>query len=173
MNIRAELEKGQSKKMVLEVMQYVGKNQKRFKNLMDLFFDEDLRISQRASWPVGYCAEAHPELILPYLKKMIANIDNPVHNAVKRNTIRILSVIDLPEDLMGEAVDKCFRILDDPKEAIAMRVFSMSVCFNITKREPDLANELKVIIEDHYPHGSAGFKSRANRILKELRKMVD
>jgi len=173
MDFKAELQTANSKTTAKKIAAYIGNDPKRFKILMDLFFDKDMRISQRASWPVGFCGEAYPILIYPYLKQMINNLDNPVHNAVKRNTIRIMGDIELPEDLLGEAADICFRFLDDPKEAIATRVFSMTVCFNITKREPELANELKIIIEDHYPHGSAGFKSRANRILKELRKMID
>lgn len=173
MDIKAELEKPQSKALAKEITNYVGNNPNRFKKLMELFFDKNLRISQKASWPVGFCAETYPSLIYPYLKEMIDNLQNPVHNAVKRNTLRIMGDIILPEELLGEAADICFQYLDDPKEAIATRVFSMTVCFNITKREPELANELKIIIEDHYPHGSAGFKSRAKKILKELRKMID
>lgn len=172
MDIKAELEKGQSKKTVLEITNYIGNDPKRFKVLMDLFFDKDLRISQRASWPVSFCVDAHPDLIYPYVKDMIENLNNPLHNAVKRNTVRIMGEIDLSEEVIGQAADICFRFLDDPKEAIAVRVFSMTVCFNITKKEPELANELKLIIEDHYPHGSAGFKSRGKKILKELKKII-
>jgi len=171
MDIKEVLLAGHSKPEALRIVQYIGKSKKRFKELMDLFFGKDARLSQRASWPVSFCSEAHPELIMPYLGRMIDQLDRPVHNAVKRNTIRIMSEIELPDNLIGVAADICFQYLDDPKEAIATRVFSMSVCFNIVKKEPELANELRVIIEDHYPHGSAGFKSRADRILKALRQM--
>ena len=171
MDLKAIVLEEHSKVQTMRIVHYIGNDPNRFEELMELYFDENNRISQRASWPVGYCAVAHPELIYPYLKKMVAQLELPVHNAIKRNTIRILAEVDLPEDLLGEVADLCFRFLDDPKEAIATRVFSMSVCFNITKREPELANELKIILEDHFPHGSAGFKARAKRILKELKKI--
>ncbi len=171
MNIKEALKAEHSKAVTTQIVNYVGKDKKRFKELMALFQGKDNRLSQRASWPVGYCGVDHPELILPYLKQMIADLHKPVHNAIKRNTLRIMAELDLPDELIGEAADISFTFLDDPKEAIATRVFAMSVCFNITKKEPELANELKLIIEDHFPHSTAGFKSRGKRILKELRKM--
>ena len=171
MDIKSAFQKEHSKALTVRIVHYIGTDPERFKELMILFFGKDNRLSQRASWAVGFCGLAHPELIYPHLKQMVANLDNPVHNAIKRNTVRILAELDIPDDLLGEIADVCFRLLDDPKEAIAIRVFSMSVCFNITKREPELANELKLIIEDHYPHGSAGFKSRARKILKDLQKL--
>jgi hypothetical protein len=171
MDIKSALQEEHSKVLTMRIVQYIGTSHERFKELMALFLGKDNRLSQRASWAVGFCGLAHPELIYPHLKQMIANLDNPVHNAIKRNTVRILAELDIPEDLLGKIADVCFRLLDDPKEAVAIRVFSMSVCFNITKREPELANELRLIIEDHYPHGSAGFKSRSRKILKELKKI--
>ena len=171
MDILKELEQNQSKALTLRIVNYIGKDKKRFDALATLFFSKDNRISQRASWPLGYCAIANPELIFPYLEQMVQNLENPIHNAVKRNSIRILGEIDIPEPLLGTVADICFRFLDDPKEAIATRVFSMTVLLNITKKEPDLANELRIVIEDHYDHGSAGFKSRGRNILKALDKM--
>ncbi|MFT5165164.1 MAG: hypothetical protein ACI8P3_000388 [Saprospiraceae bacterium] len=171
MDIKTALKEEHSKTVTMQIVRYIGTDHERFKALMDLFLGKDNRLSQRASWAVGFCGLAHPELIYPHLKQMLANLDKPVHDAIKRNTVRILADMDYPEDMLGEIADVSFRLLDDPKEAVAVRIFSMSVCLNITKREPDLANELKIILEDHYPHGSAGFKSRAKKILKELRKM--
>lgn len=171
MDIKAALQKEHSKALTMRIVHYIGSDGERFKALMSLFLGKDSRISQRASWAVGFCGLAHPELIYPYLQQMLTLLDEPVHDAIKRNTVRILAEMDYPEDMLGEIADVCFRLLDDPKQAAAIRIFSMSVCFNITKQEPDLANELRIILEDHYPHGSAGFKSRARKIMKELRKM--
>ncbi len=171
MDIKKTLQGQQSKALIKEIVQYIGSDKNRFKALMDLFFEKNIRLSHRASWAVGYCGVDHPKLIYPYLEKMIDYLEKPIHNAIKRNTTRILAEIEIPEKLLGRVADICFRFLDDPKEAIAVRVFSMSVCYNITLKEPELANELKIIIEDHYPHGSAGFKVRARRVLKALEKL--
>jgi len=56
-------------------------------------------------------------------------------------------------------------------EAIAIRVFSMTVCANITFKYPSLAQELIPVIEEHIPHGSAGFRARGAKLLKQLKTL--
>ena len=136
---------------------------------MDLFFSEEMRISQRASWPVGNIGIKYPELFSPYIPSMVQNLENPVHDAVLRNSLRILGAIDVPEDLKGEVYEKCFNFLAEPKNPIAIRVFSMSVLTNIADQFPELKDELIDLIESYYEHGSAGYKSRARKCLKQLR----
>lgn len=175
MNIKNVLLEDGSKSTATQIASFIGKDKKRFATLMNCYFSDTMRLSHRASWPLSFVIERQPYLINPYLAEMLKKLEDkkPKHNAIKRNTVRILQFIDIPEDLLGTVADICFRFLDDPKEAIAVRVFSMSVCFNIVKKEPELASELKLIIEDHYPHGSAGFKSRGKKVLKALDKLVD
>ena len=48
----------------------------------------------------------------------------------------------------------------------------MQVLYNVCQKEPDLANELKIVIEEFLPHGTAGFKSRGGKILKKLNKLL-
>ena len=144
----------------------------RLAELMDLFFDEDLRTCQRASWPVGLLADKNPQLIEPYIKKMLDNLDTPHHDAVIRNTFRTFQETDFPEDLEGIAFDKAFDFLLDTNNAIGIRVFAMTVCGNIATKYPELCHELIPVIEEWIPHSSAGFRSRGKFVLKQLRKVI-
>jgi hypothetical protein len=56
-------------------------------------------------------------------------------------------------------------------DPIAIKVFSMTVLFNISKNVPEFRDELAIIIEDQMPYGSAGFKSRGKKTLKGLSKL--
>ena len=140
------------------------------KALMALFFHEEWCYNQWASWPLGYIGSNQPELIQPYLQKMVSNLDHAGHNAVVRTTLKIFGDIDIPEELEGQLFDKCFNYLSNPKYAIAIRVFSMTVLYRIVQNHPDLKPELIAEIEEHMPHGSAGFKSRGRKTLKLLKK---
>jgi len=171
MNIKAELLKEHSKAQAACVAEYVAKNPERFDDLMKLFFSNTYRVTQLAAWPLGICAEKHPHLVQPYLSQMIDNLAKDVHDAVKRNTVRALQFIEIPEELLGEAANNCFALLESNKEPIAIKVFSMTVLGNICEKEPDLGQELKLIIEDQLPYGSAGFKSRAKKVLKKIEKL--
>ena len=91
-----------------------------------------------------------------------------VHVAVRRNVIRILQRIDIPEKLVGEVATVCFDYLASPDEPIAVRVFSMTVLANIARKEPDLKNELRLLIELQLLYGSTGFRSRARQVMKMI-----
>ena len=92
-----------------------------------------------------------------------------IHDAVKRNITRFLQFITIPKKFQGAVVDICLEYLANPKEAIAVRVFSMTVLTNMATENPELKNEIVPLIEDQLPFASAGFRSRAKRTLKQLK----
>jgi hypothetical protein len=169
MNLEAEILKEHSKRQAVRIASWVGKDKKRFRQLMASFLKGEYRITQRSAWTVNLCADKHPELIRPYLKQMIRRMQEPgVHDAVRRNVIRILQFIEIPEKLLGEVATVCFNYLSSPGEPIAVRVFSMTVLANIVQKQPDLTNELRFVIEQQLSHGSMGFCSRARKVMKMI-----
>ena len=173
MDIRAELIKEHSRSKAIQIAEYIGSSPNRFEDLLDIFLNDEIRVVQRSAWVMTFCAKRYPFLITPHLEVLIKNLKKPkIHDAVKRNTVRVLENVDIPEDLLGVTAEICFDFLLDIKEPIAVRVFSMTVLYNICVKEPELSHELKAIIEEHLPHGSAGFKSRGKKILKGLDKLI-
>jgi len=168
MNLRKELSETHSKKRALEIADFILKENK-LDELMDLFFNAHYRVNQRAAYILSLYYEKDNSIISPYLEKLITNlVNNRPHDAVIRNTVRILQFVDLPEKLMGKTYDICFKYLTSADEPIAIKAFSMRVLANICKTYPELKNELIPIIEDMIPYGSPGIKSRGNKILSEL-----
>ena len=173
MDIKATLLREHSKANTMYITDYIGNSQQRFDILMDLFLHDEYRVVQRSSWVISFVAEKYPHLIMPHLNNVIASLENPPHVAVKRNILKVLASMEVPEEHQGILVDLCFKFLYDPKEAIAVHAFAMQVIFEIGKNEPDLFHELKQILEDNYESGSAGYKVRAKRILKYIYKTVN
>jgi hypothetical protein len=168
-NLEAEILKEHSKRNTLRLARWIGSDSARFALLMDLFLKGEYRVTQRSAWIVAQCADNHPQLILPYLHKMIERMLEPgVHVAVKRNVVRILQRIEIPKKLVGKVATVCFDLLASQKEPIAVRCFSMTVLANIAKQEPDLTNEIRLLIEQQMPWGSAGFRARGRKILTQL-----
>jgi hypothetical protein len=171
MNLLKLILKEHSKATASKIVGYIGSDAVRFASLVKIFLKGPYRVTQRAAWPISYCVQKHPELIRGHLEKMIDFADQPgVHDAVKRNMIRLLQFIPIPRNLQGKVFDLCFRCLANPKEPIAVRVFSMTVLSNLAKENPELKNEIIPLIEDQLPFASAGFRSRGNRVLKELKR---
>lgn len=169
MDIKKELLKEHSKMQTSKVVNYIGKDPKRFNLLIKIFLEGPYHVTQRAAWPLSYCVEGHPSLIEPHLKSVLKMLDKKdAHDAVKRNILRFLQVIEIPKRFYGTVTDRCFSFLDT-KEPIAVRVFAMTVLGNMARQEPDLKKELRIVIEDQLPYASAGFLSRAKRVLSVIR----
>lgn len=171
MNLKEVILKEHSKRQCDKVVTYVGANASRFSQLVDVFLSGPYRITQRAAWPLSCCVEKHPKLIEPHLKKIFTYTLKPgVHDAVKRNVLRLLQFIKIPSRWQGKTAAICFQFFSNKKEPIAVRVFSMTVLANLAKELPALKNDLIPLIEDQMPYGSAGFISRGRKLLKELKK---
>lgn len=174
MNIKDELTHEHSKVLTLRIVEYVKQDKIKFEELMQLFLGDDYRLCQRSSWAVNYCAEKHPELVKPYLKKIVNNLSNPnIHIAVKRNSVRMLQFIDVPQSLAGKLITQCFIFLNDVNEAIAVKAFSMTVIYNCGKNYPEIIEELAISIKNQMslPSASAGIKAHSRKILLNIQKM--
>ncbi|HJS54996.1 MAG TPA: hypothetical protein VJ765_10640 [Chitinophagaceae bacterium] len=169
MNIKTALLKEHSKKQCDAIVKYVGKNPDRFAELMKCFFEGEYRVTQRAAWPMSYCAQNCPELIRPYYKKLLNNLNKPgLHDSIPRNTMRLLQYVRIPEKFHGQVMDICFRYISSPGAAVAIKAFSISVLQNLAKRYPGIINELKLIIEERWDYETIAFKTRAGKLLKAL-----
>lgn len=168
MDLRAEILKEHSKAQTMKIVRFIGDDSKKFKELMNLFFNDEYRVVQRSAWAVNYCAVNHPQLIKPYLGKMIDYMRKPVHDAVRRNTIRILQFVEIPKTLTGKVANVCFDLLQSKDEPVAVKVFSMTVLGKLCKTEPGLKNELRLLIQEQLPYSTAGFQARAKKILKAV-----
>ncbi len=169
MNLESEILKEHSKRQTVKIAQWIGSDQKRFAQLMQLFLEGEYRIVQRSSWIVSVCAEQYPVLVTPWLSRMIKKMqEKNVHNAVQRNVVRLLQFVDLPRSLQGRAANICFNFLQSPETPIAVKAFSMTVLANIARKEPDLKREVALVIEELLPYGGPGIRSRGKKVLHQL-----
>jgi len=172
MDFKTALLKENSKSNSREIAQAVFDFPEYIEDLMECHFEPGWRYSQRATWSLELIAKEQPKIVLPYIKPLLDTLLNhELHDGIRRNSVRLLQFLELPEEDAGIAFDKCYQLLDDPDEPIAIRVFAMTVLVNICKKEPDLASEVRHTIEKHLPYGSAGFKSRGRKMTQVLLKL--
>ena len=158
-----------SKPQAQRLANWIGHDSDRLAALMTVFLGDNYRLSQRAAWVISTIADKTPWLLEPWLPKMVAKMrEQGVHDAVKRNVVRVLQDMAIPDSILDDLADACFGFLADPQEAVAIRVFSMSVLEKICQKIPELKSELRLLLEEHLPHGTAGFKNRAQKILRRL-----
>lgn len=166
MNLRKTLLEVHSKAQAMKIAGWIGNDRKRFAELVAIFLEGEYRVTQRAAWPLSYCAEMHPELAYPHLGKLIAMLSEPGHHpAVPRNILRLFEFIDVPEKHLGKLTDVSFRLLQKNDSPVAVKAFAMTLLGKIVMKEPGLARELKLVIEDLMPEGSAAIRVRGKRVL--------
>ena len=170
-NLRDAILREHSKAQCGKIVKWVGDDQLRFDELFHLFLGDEYRVTQRAAWPLAYCVSAHPGFVKKRFAEMIRNLYKPgLHNAIKRNTLRILQEVDIPKKYQGEVMNICFQYLASPAEAVAIKAFSLTILGNLAKPYPDILPEIKLLIEVQLPHQTPAFKSRAKRLLKDFEK---
>lgn len=166
MDLRQEILKEHSKKQCNKIVEWVGSSQQRFNELFQLFLTDEYRVVQRASWPVSNCVIDHPDFIKSNFSKLIKNLHKKeVHNAVKRNSIRLLQHVNIPKKYQGEVLEICFHAISSPTEPVAVKAASLSVLANLGKTYPEILPELKLVIMDQLPYQTPAFTARAKKIL--------
>ncbi len=167
MDLRETIRAEHSKTMCSRVLKWIGSDPQRFDELFRLFLDDEPVIKQRAAWPLSYAAADHPQLIQKHFGKLLKNLKKTgLHDSIKRNTMRLLLYVPVPEKFHGEVMNTAFDYIISPSENPAIKAFSLSVLENLSKQYPGIKQELKTIIEDRWDIESTAFRSRARKILK-------
>ena len=166
MNIREALLASHSKAQVTKIIEFVGSDREKFRELMSIFFAGPYRLTQRAAWPMNYCVQRHPELIGPYLSKLINFAErDDLHDAVRRNAMRLLQYVAVPTRLKARAYELCLELISDQQQPVAVKVFAITTARKIAESEPSLMNELALVVREQLPHNSIAFAKRAREVL--------
>lgn len=188
-----ELARGNTRENRDRLTRWVGCDERRLSELMQLYLHGAWREAQLAAGVVTLVADAHPKLMEPWLPAMVKRMQSRhVHPAVVRTGMHVLQVVEIPRRLAGRVAQICFEALEDVSRPIAVRVFAMTVLVNLcvgNKRnteihrgkekvhsvemnrglaEPELAREVALAITTVLPFGTGAFTSRARRELKRL-----
>lgn len=142
-----------------------------FLKLFQYSNSSDRKLAFRASWTLTKVCDRFPDLIYPYLNKIVDSLSRIDNESTLRSFLRILSLTDMDKinnHLHGLLADFCFGTLNSVFSAIAVKAYSMEILFRLTLIYPELANELSTSIRILMEDGSAGITSRGRAILKKL-----
>lgn len=171
MHLRDQILKEHTKATRDKIIEWVGNDPARFNQLFVLFVNDEYRVTQRAAWLMCYCAIAHPKLMKDNFEKLIKNLQKPnIHDSIKRNTVRLLQSIEIPEEYEGAVMEICFNYVESPAESVAIKAFSLTVLGKLAKKYPEIISEIKLLIYDQISHQTAAFKARAKKLLKEFER---
>lgn len=135
----------------------------------------DLKLSEMAAWVIASLTDEKPDLILPYEEAMLEKVKaENNHEAVLRNFLRHWASAGFSEKIEGELYEFGFEVLEG-NHSIAVKAHAMYVCLRVVEKYPDLAPEFKTLMEEvleKYGPESAGIRSRGEKVLKKLDKII-
>jgi hypothetical protein len=172
MSIAQLVNKGRSKQNISTIVHFVGNHPKRFAELVELLASPSPKVVFAASWAVTNCVQAQPQLAQPHFATLLQAAAQPTASEnVKRSVVRSLQFVEIPKRYQGKAADLCFSMLENKKEAVAIRVFSMTVLANICLQNPDLRSEVIALIEADLPYAKPSYLSRGKKVIGQLRRL--
>ncbi|PWJ59353.1 hypothetical protein CLV98_102186 [Dyadobacter jejuensis] len=161
----------QSKPVAMQVAQYAAQGPEHFQELMDCFLSADPLLAQRAAWSVGFVTDLNPSLITPFVGTLVAQLSRTdVHQAVVRNSARILAEQEIPEEYHGQLLNRSFELVASNQAPIAVKAYALTILHHLSTSYPDIVPELEMIIRDRMEFETAAFRSRGKRILKSIAK---
>lgn len=171
MDLVEKLAAAHSKEQTMEIVAWIGSDQKRFDNLFKIFMNGTYRIVQRAAWPLSFSVAGHPTFINKHYSKILEKLAaQGQHDAVKRNITKIFAEMnDFPVKYHGRIMDACFSFIEDIKAPIAVQSYSLHVLSKLSRLYPEIIPELKLIIETRLPHATPAFRAAARNFLKTIR----
>ncbi len=167
-----ELMREHSKRNIVRLTRWVGNDPRRLASLMELVLNGESTVARRASWVMSVCIEHAPSLAGPWIRPLFNILsDDRSHPAIMRNAMRSLQFVDIPSRTRGRIVDLCINILRSVRSEIAVQAYAMTVLYNVVVKEPDLRDEIILVIEPLLEFGTAGVRSRARKVLKGLKAL--
>ncbi len=150
--------------------------------LMHIAFTVDDPISNRACWVMEFTAKENLSYIFPYLEFFTSHLGNVHFDSSVRPMAKICEILIksyfsknenetkkmLTERHLERITTACFDWLIG-KHKVAAKAYSMTCLLLLGRKYDWVHSELKMVLEQNYPEGSAAYKARARLTLAKLR----
>lgn len=169
-NFEATLSVQSSRKIIDAVVDSIGDNPKYFKQVLDMSFTKPYPLNMRSAWAIMHSSAKQPQLIEPHINELTEKVSSCNNHSVRRSLLKVFAEnVDLGRITdLGILINICFNYLESVKEPVANKVYSMEIIYKACWLHPELAEELKCILEHNIDMGTSGYKHRARKILAKL-----
>jgi len=173
MNIRATMSEHRTSEKMQAVVKYIGKDKKRYAELMKIFFSDEFgkerRLPMYAAWTMCHVVDGVPHLMQDYWAEMIAHLKKEkLHPTEIRSIVRTWRNQEIPEKYKGTIVEICFQFLSDYECDVAVKVYAMTVLADLIEEYPDLRNEFIAAVEALLENAKPSIKARTRMVFKKI-----
>lgn len=149
LNLTEILSQPINKAIIMQIISEIELQPSDFQQVFDLIFDKNKNIAWRAAWITDHISRKHSKWFSNQMKvKLISFSQTDAKNGHLRLCLSILLKSGLPADISGDFVNFCFNNILEEKTAIAAKALSIKLLAEICKTEPDLRNEVEVVLRN-------------------------
>ena len=151
--------------------------------VLDILFQVDDKVSNRAAWLLEFVARENLDAILPHLDRITQEMPKVHQDPAVRPIAKVCEYLieayyhkdhnKTKEHLKSVHKERIIELSFDyliTNQKVAAQAYSMNTLFKLGKDYDWVHPELLQILERGYAKGSAGYKARARRIFKKLKK---
>ncbi len=151
--------------------------------LVDMIIQDDEEYGLRGGWALDLALQEDLHLILPALDKFCDGLLKLTNESAIRAFAKICQALliayfdkmdrqvinSIKPEHLETMTEACFDWLIG-EHKVAPKVFAMSSLYELGKEFEWIHPELKIILQRGYEEGSAGFRSRARKVLDGIAK---
>ncbi len=136
------------------------------KDLSELLTGEQ-KVATRFMWLLSEIGIINPHKLLKELPFLLDLCDtlNPIY---KTSFASFWLIVGVPVENEGRAIDLLFQLLLSNDTNVTTKSRSFVVLFRLTKKYPEIKNELKLCLEDQMDKHTKDFKKRASKIILKI-----
>lgn len=149
----------------------VVKSESHFKTLLHLALGETDPVAWRAAWVLDGSDEFTPGLARKHIPRIIKALPGLESKGALRSLLRMLCRYDIPVKDQGILIDLCFSYLVSELYPVAVKAHAMQIIYQHVLLYPELKDELITVLQDQELNNSVGFKSRGQRLIKQMEKL--
>lgn len=137
------------------------------RKLSDLLF-LDYKIASRFLWLLTDIGEIDNQKLKDDLVFLFDRCITLNHIKPEPSFANYWLICGVPVEKEAEYIDYLFKWLSSSESNLTTKSRSLFVLFKLTKKYPDMCNELKLVIHEQLDRNTVDFKKRASKILAQL-----
>lgn len=165
------IENNYSKTDALSLADYLTENPQRIEEVIDFIILEEEPLSRRLAWYFSTFFDKSPQLVQPYIDKLIASLDSIKMPAIQRSFLRTISRLHIPVQYHAYLLQYSSEVILNSNSEIAVKAMAMDIFFYIAKLQPELFYELEQMIDFIYPEGSRGIQNKCRKMIRYIEKV--
>ncbi len=160
-----------NKRQVVDFVNLILANRWHEKELIHSLLNGDDKTQYLCSWIISDLSEIKPELLNPYIFEIITKANSSTHLGVKRNLFKAIQFIEKSDSVKEELGIICLNCLQNPKETIAVKSYSITILEGLIVDFPEFLDEINFELEKQLPNATPAFANRAHRFMKRVKKL--